>query len=57
VDRVDIGKQTILVYKGDRTQHSDTSPGPAGTYSTLAWIDVEKSGEDRWRVLSYQTYY
>ena len=57
VDRSDIGKQTILVYKVDRSQHSDTSPGHIDAYSALAWIDVEKIGEDRWRVLSYQTYY
>lgn len=57
VDRSDIGKQTILVYKVDRIQHSDISPDHAHNYSTLAWIDVEKIGEDRWRVLSYQTYY
>lgn len=55
VDRSDIGKQTILVYTVDRTQHGET--GHAENYSTLAWIDVEKIGEDRWRVLSYQSYY
>lgn len=53
VDRSDIGKQAILVYsvyRGDRGGgNSETSP-------RLAWIDVERVGEDRFRVLSYQTY-
>jgi len=50
-DRTDIGRQTIFVYAVVRHDSggSDTAH--------LAWIDVEKIAEDRWRVLSYQTYY
>ena len=51
VDRTDIGRQTIFVYAVVRKDS-----GGADT-AHLAWIDVEKIGEDRWRVLSYQTYY
>lgn len=53
VDRTDIGKQTIFVYKVVRNNR-----GGSGTETAhLAWIDVEKTGEESWRVLSYQTYY
>ena len=57
VDRQDIGRQAILVYKVLRTEHSDTIPGNTQIFSGLAWIDVQKAGEDRWSALSYQTYY
>ncbi len=56
-DRQDFGKQSILVYSISRTDHSDPTANTQKTITGLAWIDVEKTGEDHWRVLSYQTYY
>ena len=50
-DRQDFGKQSILVYKVSRHDSA------ANAFDALAWIDVEKAGEDRWLVLSYQAYY
>jgi hypothetical protein len=55
VDRQDIGGHAILVYKVYRSEH--TSPDYTHVYSSLAWIDVEKAGEARWRAVSYQTYF
>lgn len=57
VDRQDIGKQVILVYKVYRGEHTDTGSVRTQAVPRLAWVDVEKAGEDRWRPLSYQTYY
>lgn len=56
-DRQDFGKQSILVYSVSRADRSDPTANTPKTLIGLAWIDVEKAGEDRWRVLSYQTYY
>ncbi len=56
-DRQDIGNQVILVYKVYRIEPSDTGSDRTQIVPRLAWIDVEKAGEDRWRTLSYQTYY
>ena len=56
VDRQDFGNQSVLVYSLTRSDHSDAA-NPSKTITTLAWIDVEKTGEETWRVLSYQTYY
>jgi hypothetical protein len=56
VDRQDFGKQSILVYSVERADRSDPA-NSSKTITGLAWIDVEKTGEESWRVLSYQTYY